>query len=132
MDIEFINSANSFRSSHFSQAVQISGGKMFVLSGQVAFDQAGNLVGEKDLRMQTMQAFENIKVILQSVQASFEHMVKLTIFVANYQPEDRVVIVDVLKQYINPDNPPANTLLGVQSLARPELMIEIEAVAVIN
>ena len=132
MNIDFINPDNCFQSKHFSQAVQVNAGKMLILSGQVAFDQEGTLIGENDLRAQTIQAFENIKSILSSVHASFEQVIKLTIFVANYQPADRLVIVDVLNHYIDPNFPPANTLLGVQSLARHGLLVEIEAIAVIN
>jgi 2-iminobutanoate/2-iminopropanoate deaminase len=54
------------------------------------------------------------------------------VYIVNYKAADRSALVAVRNRYINPENPPASTLIGVQSLALPELMIEIEAMAVVD
>jgi len=59
-------------------------------------------------------------------------VVKLTIFIVNYQPEYRAAFVEVRDQFIARDRPPAGTLVGVQALARPEFLIEIEALAAVE
>jgi enamine deaminase RidA (YjgF/YER057c/UK114 family) len=69
---------------------------------------------------------------LASFGVDFSNVVKVTIFVVNYKPSDREILVKVRDQYVDPARPLASTLLGVQSLARPELLIEIEALAVVD
>ena len=66
----------------------------------------------------------------QPLTMSPNDVTRLTTYVVNFQPEMRSVINEV-RQRILPANPPVSTLLGVQALARPELMIEVEATAVL-
>ncbi len=70
--------------------------------------------------------------ILASAGADFSNPVQLTIFAVNYQAPDRAILVGVRDRYFDTVQPPASTLLGVQALARPEFMIEIEATAIID
>lgn len=130
MSVRFSNPDGVFVPLSFSQLVSLSDETLLVLSGQVAFNATGDLVGEGDLRAQTVQVFENIKTILVSAKATFADVLKLTIYVVGYQAEDRFVIADVQKNYVDSNCLPTSTLLGVQSLARPGLLIEIDVLAI--
>ena len=114
----------------YTLVVTAQPGKLILISGQVAFDVNGQLVGPGDLAAQTQQVFENLRLALAAAGATFEDVLKLTIFVVNYETSQRAAIVAVREQYLSCEHPPASTLVGVQALARPEFMIEIEALAV--
>jgi enamine deaminase RidA (YjgF/YER057c/UK114 family) len=113
--------------SHVVRAV----GDLLVVSGQTALDPAGNLVGPGDLRAQTVQTFENVGAALRAMDADFEHIIKLTYFVVNYDLSHRDIVLGVRDQFIDRAHAPASTLLGVQALALPGYLIEIEALAVV-
>lgn len=106
-------------------------GKIVFVSGQIALDGNGNLVGAGDLAKQGEQVFENLKTCLASVGATFANVTKFTTFVVNYKPEDRAIIGALRQKYIPAENPPASTLVGVQALATPDFLIEIECTAVL-
>ena len=112
----------------YSQVVQVRGGDLLFFSGQVSFDDKGTLVGS-DLRAQLVQVFENLKQLLATQSLDFSDVIKFTIYIVNYQPDDRLIIENVQSQYVNPEHPPASTLLGVSSLARPGMLVEIDMVA---
>ena len=128
MSVQYSNPEGVFLPPTFSQLVMVSDETLLILSGQVAFDVEGQLVGEGDLRAQTEQVFKNMQTILASANASMRDILKLTIYVVNYQPEDRLLIGEVQKQCFT-EPFPASTLLGVQSLARPGLLIEMDVIA---
>jgi enamine deaminase RidA (YjgF/YER057c/UK114 family) len=127
---EFIQPDGLARSTGYTQVVTARPGKLILISGQVAFDVNGQLVGPGDLGKQTQQVFENLRLALAAAGATFENVLKLTIFVVNYDPSQRASIVAVREQFLSREHPPASTLVGVQALARPEFLIEIEALAV--
>lgn len=93
-------------------------------------DANGSPVGRGDIAAQTHQVMKNLLAALHSVSATFEDVIKLTIYVVDYKPSDRAKILAVREQYIASDRAPASTLVGVQSLVSEEFLIEIEAVAV--
>ena len=132
MDIQRINPSGVHKPTGYTHVVKISGGDLLMISGQVAIDTDGNLVGEGDLAAQTTQVYENIKAILASFKADFTSIVKLNTYIVNYKAEDRTILVDVRNRYIDPEHPPASTLIGVQALAMPHFMIEVEVMAVID
>jgi enamine deaminase RidA (YjgF/YER057c/UK114 family) len=132
MSVQRINPPGVHQPTGYTHVVKVSGGDLLMISGQVALDVDGNLVGAGDLQAQATQAFENIKGILAHFQADFSNVVKINVYIVNYKAADRSALVAVRNRYINPENPPASTLIGVQSLALPELMIEIEAMAVVD
>jgi len=116
----------------YSHTVTVTDAKLVFIAGQVALNKDGELVGHGDLRAQAVQVMENLKAILTDLNADFTNLVKLTIFVVDYQFPDRETVISVLTDYIDADHLPANTLIGIQSLARPGMMIEIEATAATN
>ncbi len=107
-------------------------GEVVFISGQVAVDANGNVVGVGDLAAQTEQVMRNLQIALEAVGATFADVTKITTFVVDYRPELRATIASVRGRYLSADNPPASTLVGVSALAAPEWLIEIEATAVID
>jgi 2-iminobutanoate/2-iminopropanoate deaminase len=128
---EYINPKSMAKSQGYSQAIAISGGKIIFTSGQVALNAKGELVGAGDLKAQTVQAFENLKTVLAASGATFSDVVKFGYFVKDYDPAKVAVIRSVRDSYLpKVQPPPASTLVGVQSLFREDVLIEIEAIAV--
>ncbi len=111
----------------YSHAVR-AGGLLFV-SGQVALDRTGAIVGAGDMGAQARQAFRNLGAVLESAGASFAQVAKLTYFVTDV--EAIAHIRAARDEFVVATAPPASTLVEVARLFRPELMIEIEAVAVV-
>jgi enamine deaminase RidA (YjgF/YER057c/UK114 family) len=112
--------------------VEITGGKMIYLAGQVALDQAGNIVGKDDYRAQLQQVFANINAALESVGASFKNVVKLNYYIADTVDDAQFFAYrEVRDRYVDTSNPPVATVLVIRRLFRPEFLIEIEAVAVV-
>jgi reactive intermediate/imine deaminase len=102
---------------------------MLYLSGQVAINPAGQIVGAGDLRAQTQQIFENIKAGLAAAGASFEHVVKLQLYMLDITQIQ--VVRDIRDRYVNTQSPPASTAVEVRRLFRDELLIEIDAIAAV-
>ena len=115
---------------NYSHAVRIDTGDgvLLFVSGQVAFNADGTLVGEGDMARQTEQVFENLKAVLKANGAAFEQVVKLSTFMTDISQIQAMRNVRV--RYL-PDPPPASTTVEVSGLFRPEALIEVEAVAAI-
>ena len=117
----------------YTHVVVVNGpGKTIYISGQVPVNAAGEIVGKGDLKQQVTQVYENLQTALKAAEATFADVVKMNTYVVNYKPADVVVIREVRSQYLVNKNPPASTLAGVQALYHPDIMIEIEAIAVIK
>jgi reactive intermediate/imine deaminase len=111
----------------FSPGVKVPAGQLIFVSGQVARNAAGETVGRGDIRAQTRQALENVKAVLEATGATIDDIVKVTVFVTDVR--HFAAIHEVRAEYFRQDYP-ASTLVEVKSLVSPELMIEIEAIAV--
>jgi 2-iminobutanoate/2-iminopropanoate deaminase len=111
----------------FSAGVKVRAGQLIFVSGQVARNAAGETVGRGDIRAQTRQALENVKAVLEAAGATMDDIVKVTVFVTDVR--HLAAIHEVRAEYFRKDYP-ASTLVEVKSLVSPELMIEIEAIAV--
>jgi enamine deaminase RidA (YjgF/YER057c/UK114 family) len=116
----------------YTHVVAVRGGKTAYIAGQVALDAKGQLVGKGDLKTQTRQAFENLKLALAATGATFQDVVKLTTYVVGYRPADAALIREVRSEYLGPVATPASTLVGVQALAREGFLVEVEAIAVVD
>jgi reactive intermediate/imine deaminase len=112
----------------YSHVVEFSG-RVVAVSGQVAFDAEGGIVGRDDAEAQTRQVFENLRTALAAVGAGLEHVVKLTVFVTDMA--DLAAVRSVRNEYFASEAPPASTLVQVVSLVDPALKVEIEALAVV-
>jgi len=109
----------------YSHAVQAAG--LIFVSGQVSLDGNGSVVGVGDIGEQARQAFRNLGAVLEAAGASFADLVKLTYFVRDINAVR--AIRAARDEFVNTANPPASTLVEVSRLFVPELLIEIEAVA---
>ncbi len=112
---------------NFPLAQGLKIGNFLFLSGQVAVDSEGQVIGKEDLRAQTRQVFENMKTILEQAGATFDNIVKMTTYfttdVRKY--EDYFA---VRREYFK-DSKPASTGVQVTALAFEGLMLEVEAIA---
>ena len=129
---EFINPPELAAPVGYTQVVSVAYGRTLYISGQVAYDERGEIVEPENLRRQTEQTYANLEKALTAGGATFEDVVKTTHFVVNYTPADLPILREIRSRYFHPDHPPANTLIGVQALAREGLLIEVEAVAVVG
>jgi 2-iminobutanoate/2-iminopropanoate deaminase len=110
----------------YSHAI-VAGNFMFI-SGQVALDENGQVVGT-DIETQTNQVMKNLQKILESENATFENIVKIRVNLVNLR--DRSGFHKIRKQYFK-DNLPASTLVIVTSLVDKDLLVEVEALAYLN
>ena len=113
---------------YYSNCVRVESGPLLFISGQVALDADGKLVGDGDLRAQAVQVLENIKAILADQGAGMSDIVKVTVYVTDIAAFND--IADIRDRYF-PTDGPASVICEVSALAWPEFMIEIEAVAVV-
>ncbi|MDX1478877.1 MAG: RidA family protein [Saprospiraceae bacterium] len=133
MHKETINPPALFNSTQygFSQVVITNPGRLVFISGQVAWDEQMQIVGEGDLEAQTQKAFDNLRVALESAGGTLQDIVMLRIYKVDYQNEDGPVIASLLRDHFGTHSPPASTWVSVQGLANDQFLIEIEAQAVI-
>lgn len=115
----------------YSHVVTASGTMVFI-SGQIALDKEGKIVGPGDMRAQAAQVFENLKAALSAAGATFADVVKQNTYVVGLNAESIAAVREVRGRYLPDANPPASTLVGVTALAIDGLLIEIEMVAVIG
>ncbi|MBH5337719.1 RidA family protein [Streptomyces pactum] len=103
-------------------------GRLVAVSGQIALDEQGRLVGEGDPDAQARQVFENLRRCLAAAGATFADVVKLTYFVTDmaFLPAVRRARDEV----IDTARPPAGSAVQVAALVRPELLLEVEALAI--
>jgi len=126
----FINPPSLVKPTGYTHVVVAPDGRTVYVAGQVALDSTGQLVGGGDFRAQAEQVFHNLRRALTSVGGSLGDVIKTTTFVTDLK--NVPPLREVRGKYLDPKHPPANTLLVVSSLARPELLLEIEAVAVLG
>lgn len=116
----------------FSQVVVAEKSKIVHISGQVAWNSEGKCLAQT-LEGQFKQVMQNIFHALHSVNASAENIQMLRLYIPNFQPgKDADLISSLLIETFGTENQPASTWLGVQALAQPEYLIEIDCVAAIN
>jgi enamine deaminase RidA (YjgF/YER057c/UK114 family) len=117
----------------YSYVVSAEARQMVFVSGQVAIDSEGKVVGEGDLERQGEQVFENLRTCLAAAGATFGDVVKMTTYVVNFDAaRDRPVINALRQRYLPADRRPTSTLVGVSALAVPSLLIEIEMIAALD
>ena len=134
MTRETINPASLYPSLQygFSHAVKSDGSVTIHCSGQVAWDIEYNLVGGDDIAAQARQALKNLKSVLAEAGASVADIVRMRTYVVNHKPEYLETVGMAIGEFYGDTTPAANTWIGVQSLALPDFLIEIEVTAVID
>lgn len=113
----------------YAQGVEVRGGRILFIAGQVPLDADGRLVGQGDIRAQARRVFENIRAIVEEAGGDMADIVKLTTFLTNM--DDYPAFVQVRSEFLSPPYPAA-TLVAVASLVRPEWLVEVEAIAVLG
>jgi len=116
----------------FSQAVVTRGGRMVHVAGQTAWDSKRRIVGKGNLRVQVRKSLENLAVALKESGAGAEDVVRLRIYVVKINQKDVSTVGAEMRRFFPAKTPPACTLLGVQALANPEFLVEIDATAVVG
>lgn len=114
----------------FSHAIESAGQRTVHLAGQVAWDSNGELVGAGDLRKQCEQVFRNLRTVLAEVDMKPANVVRLRTYVVAHSPDKLGVIGPAMANFYGDAIPAANTLIGVECLAMPDFLIEVEATAV--
>src|SRR5437763_9750592 len=107
----------------YTHVVEVTGpSKTIYISGQIAFDKDGTIVGAGDMKAQAEQVFKNLQAALTSAGAKFSDVVKMNTFITDM--DKAPAVREVRARYFG-DTTPASTLLQVVHLARPELLLEI-------
>ncbi|MEU3730030.1 RidA family protein [Streptomyces sp. NPDC033538] len=109
--------------------VVLGTGRFVAVSGQLALDEDGELVGEGDPAAQARQVFENLRRCLAAAGATFDDVVKLTFFVTDMAHMSAIRAARA--EHIPDDRLPAASAVRVAGLVRPEFLMEIEAFAVV-
>ncbi len=105
-------------------------GRLIAIAGQVAANEAGELVGADDPRAQAEQVFANLERALAAAGATFNDVIKFGVFVTDISILPAVR--EVRDRYVDTARPPASTAVQVSALFRPGFMLEIEALAVLS
>jgi enamine deaminase RidA (YjgF/YER057c/UK114 family) len=126
--IQFINPPGLFKGS-FSHVAAVHAGTTVYISGQVAFDEDGNVSG-KTFEEQCVKVFENLQLALSGANADFRHLVKMNIYVRDLTHQKLQCLRSVRANCLG-SHQPASTLVATPGLVHEDLMLEVEAVAVI-
>jgi 2-iminobutanoate/2-iminopropanoate deaminase len=111
---------------YYSTAISVSSGPLLFISGQVARNKSGELVGKGDLRAQAVQVLENIRDILRAHNADMKDIVQVIVYVTDMRAYHE--LTDIRLKYF-PKDGPTSTIVEVSRLALPELEVEISAIA---
>ena len=113
----------------YTHIVEVTGpGKTIYISGQIALDKEGRVVGEGDMKAQAEQVFKNLQAALTAAGATFGDVVKMNTYITDM--DKAPAVREVRARYFG-STTPASTLVQVVRLARPEFMLEIEVTAVV-
>jgi enamine deaminase RidA (YjgF/YER057c/UK114 family) len=117
------------------QVALASGSRLVFLAGQIALDAEGRTVGENDLAAQVERCYLNVATALAAAGASFDDVAKLTLYVVDWTPDKLTVLGEGIAraaEKLGITARPPLTGIGVAALAAPDLLVEVEAVAVLD
>ena len=116
----------------YSHVTVARGTRIVFIAGQVALDEAGNLIGGNSLELQAERAFENLERCLASIGATMNDVTKINTYTVGYRPEHIPILAAVRRRHLPAENPPAVTGVGVDALGGPGLLYEVDAIAVLT
>lgn len=116
----------------YAHVVKAIGGTTIYIAGQVALDADAQLIGEGDVVAQAEQAYANVGTALEAAGASFADVVKLTLYIVDYQPGHGAPLRRLRERIFPAPDQPVCTVVGVAALGRPGLLIEVDATAVVD
>lgn len=131
MTLELINPEDLPTPASYTQVIAASGSRLVFVAGQVADDADGNLVGRGDVAAQARQAFANVGRSVAAAGARPQQVARITIYVVHHRPE-YLPDISAARMAVFGDHKPADTLVGVETLAEPGYLIEVEAIAVVD
>ena len=129
MTLQLINPEDLPTPSTYTHVVVATGARMVFIAGQEPEDVHGNLVGPGDLAAQARQVYANLGRALTAAGARPEQVTKITIYVVHHRPE-HLPVIERARQRLFGDHKPADTVVGVETLAGPGYLIEVDAIAV--
>ena len=135
MSVTLVNPEGLPKPEVYRQLSVATGSRLVFLAGQVARDAEGLPVGEGDLAAQVEQSYLNVSTALAGVGGTFDDVAKLTVYVVDWSPEKMALLGEGVKRAaaklgVDPVKP--ITLLGVAALGEPDLLVEVEATAVLD
>jgi 2-iminobutanoate/2-iminopropanoate deaminase len=113
---------------NYKMATRQEGGQLLYISGQVARDTDGNVIGTGDMRTQARQVFQNLRQVLQAAGGDLSNLMKITTYITKI--EDFPALAEVRSEVFQGELP-ASTLIVVKSLFHPDFLIEVEGMAAI-
>ena len=113
---------------NYKMATRQEGGHLLYVSGQVARDTDGNVVGKGDMRTQARQVFQNLQQVLQASGGDLKDLMKMTTYITNIE---HFPAVAEIRNEVFQGELPASTLIVVKSLFNPDFLIEVEGIAAV-
>lgn len=132
MPLDRLTPEGLFKPAAYSQVVVATGRRLVFISGQVSIDPEGKLVAKGDFAGQARQVYANLRTALRGAGATPADVAKLTTYVVGYTPEFRAVLGEARAAVFRAGELPASTLVGVQALAEPGYLLEVEAIAIVS
>jgi enamine deaminase RidA (YjgF/YER057c/UK114 family) len=131
MTLDCINPPGLPTPQTYTHVVVATGSRLVFVAGQEPEDEDGNIVGPGDLATQARHVFANVGRALAAAGAAPNQVAKITIYVVQHRPEFLPVIEEGRVALFG-EHKPVDTLIGVETLSRPEYLIEVDAIAVID
>ena len=113
---------------NYKMGTRMEGGRLLYISGQVAWDTSGDIVGKGDVRAQAQQTFENLRRVLQAAGGDLGDLMKVTTYITRI--EDSPAVAQARSEVFGGELP-ASTMIVVKSLFHPDFLIEVEGVAAV-
>ena len=113
---------------HWTTVTSARPGKLVFVSGLTAKNERGEIVGVGDVRAQTRQVCENLRAAMRAAGGSLADIMRVDVYIRDMQGFKD--IHDIRREYFGP-NPPASTMVAVAGFTHPDMLIEINAIAVL-
>lgn len=132
MPIERSNPPGLSKPTGYSHIAVVPAGRQVHISGQVALDADGNVVGKGDIGAQAEQVFKNLEIALAAAGADLSKVFKMATYVVGLKPELLPPIRAARAKRFGDGPFPASTLVGVTALVNPDLLLEVEVIAALD
>ena len=132
MPIQRLNPPSLSKPTGYSHATLVTAGRQVHVSGQVALNASGEIVGKGDIAAQTEQVYQNHKAALSAAGADMRHVFKLVTYVVDLTPARAAEIRKVRLAHMTEGDYPASTMVGTTALVHPDFLIEVEAIALLD
>ena len=132
MPIQRLNPPSLSKPTGYSHATLVTAGRQVHVSGQVALNASGEIVGKGDIAAQTEQVYQNLKAALSAAGADMRHVFKLVTYVVDLTPARAAEIRKVRLAHMTEGDYPASTMVGTTALVHPDVLIEMEAIALLD